>query len=130
MVRQRRTIVITEEAEQNLISDLLAEAFYPTSAKVLLIKDILDANFERQKLDSLDGNGHPIKEKSVVLMSSDRQPLKTLNMKELLRYLDDNEKIRKMVTNDNDRRKFLEQVITDWYNNRIKSNGILSVNHL
>lgn len=124
----RKIIVINEQAEQDLISDLLMETFYPTSEKVLAIKDYLDTNFARQNLDSLDGNGYPIKEKTVMLLSKEKQPLKTMNMKELLRLLDD--KFHRMITDDNDRRKFLKQVITDWYNNNIKRNGVLSVNHL
>ena len=75
-----------------------------------------------------DNNGYPTKEKTVMLLSKEKQPLKTLNMKELLRLSDD--KFHTMVSDDIDRKKFLKQVITDWYKNNIKSNGILSVNHL
>jgi hypothetical protein len=62
------------------------------------------------------------------MLSKDKQPLKTLRMKELLMLLDD--KFNNMVSDDKDRKKFLKQVITDWYLNKIKNNGILSVNHL
>jgi hypothetical protein len=123
-----KTFIITEEKEQNIISEILEEAFYPTSDKVLLIKNYLDKNFAKQELDSLDDNGYPKKEKTVVMLSKDKQPLKTLRMKELLMLLDD--KFNNMVSDDKDRKKFLKQVITDWYLNKIKSNGILSVNHL
>lgn len=126
--RVNKTVIITEEKEQDIINNILAETFYPTAEKVLLIKDYLDKNFSKQELDSLDDNGYPIKEKTVMLMSKDKQPLKTLNMKELLRLLDD--KFHKMISNDEDRKKFLKQVITDWYANKIKNNGILSVNYL
>jgi hypothetical protein len=123
-----KTFIITEEKEQNIISEILEEAFYPTSDKVLLIKNYLDKNFAKQELDSLDDNGYPKKEKTVVMLSKDKQPLKTLRMKELLMLLDD--KFNNMVSDDKDRKKFLKQVITDWYLNKIKNNGILSVNHL
>lgn len=123
-----KTLIITEETEQKLIADILAEAFYPTSDKVLAIKEYLDKNFAKQKLDSLDDNGYPTKENTVVLLSKEKQPLKTLNMKELLRLLDD--KFHNMVSDNLDRKKFLKQVIKDWYQNNIKNNGILSVNHL
>lgn len=126
--KKNKTIIITEEKEQKLIADILTEAFYPTSDMVLAIKTYLDKNFAKQELDSLDNNGYPTKEKTVMLLSKEKQPLKTLNMKELLRLLDD--KFHKMVSDDIDRKKFLKQVITDWYKNNIKSNGILSVNHL
>ena len=123
-----KTVIITEETEQKLIADILEEAFYPTSDKVLAIKEYLDKNFAKQKLDSLDVNGYPTKENTVVMLSKEKQPLKTLNMKELLRLLDD--KFHNMVSDNVDRKKFLKQVIRDWYQNNIKNNGILSVNHL
>ena len=123
-----KTLIITEETEQKLIADILEEAFYPTSDKVLAIKEYLDKNFAKQKLDSLDVNGYPTKENTVVMLSKEKQPLKTLNMKELLRLLDD--KFHNMVSDNVDRKKFLKQVIRDWYQNNIKNNGILSVNHL
>ena len=123
-----KTLIITEETEQKLIADILEEAFYPTSDKVLAIKTYLDKNFAKQKLDSLDVNGYPTKENTVVMLSKEKQPLKTLNMKELLRLLDD--KFHNMVSDNLDRKKFLKQVIRDWYHNNIKNNGILSVNHL
>ena len=123
-----KTLIITEETEQKLIADILEEAFYPTSDKVLAIKTYLDKNFAKQKLDSLDVNGYPTKENTVVMLSKEKQPLKTLNMKELLRLLDD--KFHNMVSDNIDRKKFLKQVIRDWYQNKIKNNGILSVNHL
>lgn len=129
-MKSNKTIIITEETEQKLIADILAEAFYPTSDKVLAIKTYLDKNFAKQELDSLDDNGYPTKEKTVVLLSKEKQPLKTLNMKELLRLLDDNDEFRKMISDDIDRKKFLKQVIRDWYTNNIDRNGILSVNHL
>jgi hypothetical protein len=128
MTKNNKTLIITEETEQKLIADILEEAFYPTSDKVLAIKTYLDKNFAKQKLDSLDVNGYPTKENTVVMLSKEKQPLKTLNMKELLRLLDD--KFHNMVSDNLDRKKFLKQVIRDWYHNNIKNNGILSVNHL
>lgn len=127
-MKSSKTLIITEETEQKLIADILEEAFYPTSDKVLAIKEYLDKNFAKQKLDSLDVNGYPTKENTVVMLSKEKQPLKTLNMKELLRLLDD--KFHNMVSDNLDRKKFLKQVIRDWYHNNIKNNGILSVNHL
>ena len=126
--KKKKTVIITEQEEQNLIKNILQEAFYPNSEKVLIIKDFLDKNFVKQEIDSLDENGYPTKEKTVMLVSNQKQPLKTLSMKELLRFLDD--KFQKMVSKKEDRRKFLKQVIKDWYFGNIKGNGILSVNYL
>ena len=97
-MKNNKTLIITEETEQKLIADILEEAFYPTSDKVLAIKTYLDKNFAKQKLDSLDVNGYPTKENTVVMLSKEKQPLKTLNMKELLRLLDD--KFHNMVSDN------------------------------
>lgn len=125
--KKNKTIIIDEDKEQELIGNILNEVFYPTSEKVLYITNYLDKNFAKQALDSLDDNGYPTKEKTVVLLSNEKQPLKTLNMKELLRLLDD--KFQKIISDKKDRRNFLKQVIKDWYFNKIK-HGILSVNYI
>lgn len=123
-----KTIIISEEKEQQIIGDILTEVFYPSSEKVLIIKDYIDKNFARQLLDNIDDDGYPTKEKTVVMLSVDKQPLKTLNMKEFLRLLDD--RFIKMISDEKDRKKFLKQVIKDWYYNKIDKNGLLSVNIL
>ena len=126
--KDNKTIIIDEDKEQELIGNILTETFYPSSEKVLIIKDYLDKNFVRQMLDDLDEYGYPTKQKTVVMISQEKQPLKTLNMKEFLRLLDD--KFLKMMSNKKDRIKFLKQVITDWYYDKIDKNGLLSVNFL
>jgi hypothetical protein len=40
------------------------------------------------------------------------------------------DKYKKMFTDDDERDKFLGQVMKDWYNNKIGLYGSLSVNHL
>lgn len=107
---------------------IFESAFCPKADVVIEIKGFLDDNFARQELDDLDTNGYPTKDRTVIWLSKEKQPLKTLAMAELLLLLDD--KFRKRISNDEDRKKFLKQVITDWYFKRIKNNGILSVNHL
>jgi len=126
-MQRKKKFIISEEEEAKAIKSILNEVFYPTAEKVIHITNYLDKNFARQQLDSLDANGYPTKENTVVWMSAERQPLKTLNMKELLRLLDD--KFQKIMSNKQDRRNFLKQVIKDWYFKKIK-NGILTVNFI
>lgn len=128
MLKDKKVIVVNESDVQNMVSNILTEAFYPSADKVLLIKEFLDKNFAKQELDTLDNNGYPAKEKTVVWMSNSKQPLKTLKMKELLLLLDD--KFRKMISDKEDRRRFLKLVIKDWYYNNIAANGILSRNFI
>ena len=73
----------------------------------------------------IDEKGYPKKVNCVVLMSGNQQ-IKPMTMSELLVMLDD--KFIQMISNKDDRRKFLKQVIQDWYLNKIDRNGVLSVN--
>ena len=124
----KRTIIIRDNIRDGLMSSLLQEALSPDREKVLIVKRYLDDNFARVETDDIDANGYPVKVKSVTLVSKDKQPLKPMTIAELLLMLDD--KFQDMIKDENDRKLFLKQVITDWYNGNIDKNGILSVNFL
>ena len=118
-------IKINENIEQSIIDSLLTEAFNPSAEKVLIIKDYFDNNFNRNKIDDIDSNGYPTKV-NIFNMVSNGQNIKTLQPDEMLSLLDD--KFSKIINDNNDRRKFLKQVLIDWYSNKISDNGLLSVN--
>ena len=124
----KRTIIIKDNIREGLMSGLLQEALSPDREKVLIVKKFLDDNFARIETDDIDANGYPTKVKSVTLVSKDKQPLKPMKIAELLLMLDD--KFQDMIKDDGDRKLFLKQIITDWYNGNIDKNGILSVNFL
>lgn len=119
---------LDENTEQDVLRLVLTEAFYPTSTSVLLIKDFLDKNFRKSEIDDINSEGYPTKAKTAVMVSNNGQPLKTFQPRELLLVLDD--KFQKLISKKEDRRKFLKQVIVDWFNNTISKEGVLSVNHL
>lgn len=123
-----RTIVINENKERDIVSSILQEAFYPSVEKVLLVKDYLDKNFTRSDMDDIDETGYPTKVKTVLMLSSNGQPLRQMDMRELLMVLDD--RFNGMISDEADRKKFLKQVIMDWYGDKIGQNGLLSVNVL
>ena len=123
-----RTIVINENKERDIVSSILQEAFYPSAEKVLLVKDYLDKNFTRSDMDDIDETGYPTKVKTVLMLSSNGQPLRQMDMRELLMVLDD--RFNGMISDEADRKKFLKQVIMDWYGDKIGQNGMLSVNVL
>ena len=127
-MRNKKTITLTEAKQDKLIESVLKEAFFPLSDVVVMVRDYLDKNFMRQSLDDISSDGYPIKTPTVMMVSADKQPLKTLQMKELLLLLDD--KFNNLVKDEKDRKKFLKQVIKDWYYKKISKDGILSVNHL
>lgn len=120
--------LIDENTEQEAIRSIITEAFYPTSASVLVIKDFLDANFRKTEIDDIDSHGYPIKVKTAVMVSKNGQPLKTFQASELLLLLDD--KFQKLISKADDRRVFLKQVMKDWFSNAISREGVLTVNHL
>ncbi len=120
-------IVIDENTENKVINFFLSEAFIPKTDLVLQIKKYIDDNFARQMLDDIE-NGYPKKVSTVVMLSSDKQPLKTLQMSEFLMLLDD--KFHTIIKDDEDRKKFLKQIIKDWFNNTISKNGILTKNYI
>lgn len=120
-------IVIDENTENKVINFFLSEAFIPKTDLVLQIKKYIDDNFARQMLDDIE-NGYPKKVSTVVMLSSDKQPLKTLQMSEFLMLLDD--KFHTIIKDDEDRKKFLKQIIKDWFNDTISKNGILTKNYI
>jgi hypothetical protein len=121
-------IIINEEVENKWFKKILSESFYPTTERVLVIKKYLDNNFQRSEIDDIGDDGYPKKVKSAVLMSNNKQPLKTMGQEELLTLLDD--KFNHMINNKDDRRKFFGQIIKDWMDNKISKEGVLSVNFL
>ena len=121
-----KTIIIDEDKEKEMFDSILESVFYPRADQVIEVEEFLDNNFRPKKLLTLDTNGYPDFD-NVVVMVKQGIELKTLTPKELLRMLDD--KFHHRIKDDEDRKKFLKQVIRDWYNGKIK-NGILSVNKL
>ena len=125
----RRIIKINENTlNEEVVGDILQESFFPMSDMVLTVKKFLDKGFTRDLQDDIDSNGYPKKKCVVSMLSTDKQPLKTMSMRELLLMLDD--KFNSMVSDESDRRKFLKQVIRDWFDNKISKQGLLSVNHI
>jgi hypothetical protein len=126
---KRKTIKINESMlNEDLVGEMLQESFYPMSNMVLAIKKFLDNGFERQLQDDIDINGYPKKKCVVTMLSTDRQPLKTMSMRELLLMLDD--KFNGFIKDEKDRRSLLKQIIRDWFDKKISKQGLLSVNYI
>ena len=122
-----KTIIIDEQKESELIGRIFESVFYPNVQQVLDVEEYLNKNFRPKKILTTNNiTGHS-KFKNVVVQVVSGVELYTLDGEELLRLLDD--KFNDRIKDDNDRKKFLRQVIDDWYTGKIK-NGILSVNHL
>ncbi len=120
-------IKINENTEQEIIKEILSEALCPSAEKVRLVKDFIDRNFAKTQINDIDENGYPTKNK-MVNMISNGQPIKAMTLAEFLLMLDD--KFHNMISDDIDRKKFLKQIIKDWYQGKLAKNGILSVNFI
>lgn len=123
----RKNILINEETEREIVGRILTESFSPSAEKVLLVKDYIDKNFAKVEIDDIDENGYPTKDKMVNMLSGG-QPLKTMTLGDFLLMLDD--KFHSIITDDNDRKKFIKQIIKDWYTGKLAKNGVLSVNFI
>jgi hypothetical protein len=95
---------------------------------VLLVKKYLDSNFKKGFIDSIGPDGFPAKVRIVGMMSSNGDILQNLGEMQLEDLLI--EKFKNMFIDKVERKKFLHQVLDDWFNDKIGMFGNLSVNIL
>ena len=127
MMTKNKTIIANQQTLNETLTYLLSEAFVPSAEKTVIVKDYLDKNFVRQMVDDVDENGYP-KRTPMAGMKSGGQVLKQLTMRELMLLLVD--KYRKMMKNEDDLKKFMQQIIKDWFGKTLSKEGILSVNFI
>lgn len=118
-----KKIIITEEANRNLIKRILQESDY--SAKVELVKKFLDKNFSRGAYSSKNDDGTLQDSDIVVQLDSRHQPTKTILSDVQLFYIVQN-KFKNILSDKKERDGFLKRVIKDWYAHKISKNGSLS----
>ena len=130
-MNKKRVIIINEETQENIVSEILAESLIPAREKVLKVLDVLKKhNIIKQLTDDVDANGFGTEVKSFAIADRTGQPLKPLNIDELVGQLDSLPEIRVMFKDENDRRKFLRTVLEYWFDDKIQSNGMLPVNFI
>lgn len=105
--------------------DILTEAFHPELSKVLSVKSYLDKNYTKEFIDDITSDGY-MKNAVVFGVLKDSVVVNQIDANELLLRLDN--QFNKIIELKSDRLKFLKQIIVDWVNNKISSNGVLSVN--
>lgn len=97
--------------------------------KVLKVKKFLDGGFKKGSYEDIGADGMPCSYKVVAMLSSDKQtPLKNMYMEDLYDLLCS--KFKTMFNNEQERALFMRRVADDWYDGKINSLGMLSVNHL
>lgn len=107
--------------------NMLSEAFAPNAQQVVIIKKYLDSNFRRTFIDDIDEFAKPIKRPAITRLIMG-QEVETIEGSELVDILA--EKFPNMIGNEEDAKKFMTQVVKDWFDKKISDNGILSVNFI
>ena len=123
MLNINKPVIVLSDKQ---VDCMLSESFHPKSSMVIMVKEYLDKNFKQSYIDDMDTNGYPQRIPVVVWVNSNGDSLKTLSTDDLLSMLDD--KFNSLIKDDDDRRRFLKQIIKDWFSKRITHDGLLSVN--
>lgn len=124
-------IIITESMEKKLIEYLLKETINGYSDKVLSVKKYLDTHWLKADTVGVGNFDECATQHIVMAKSSNGEPLKqdgeTVNktLEELFELLQAKYK-NLFGSNTQERDKFLKQIIKDWFNNKITSNGVLT----
>jgi len=121
-----KKIIISEEKEHLLYEEaMLEEMFGGWGDKVKSIKDYLDKNFARAAATIFGEDGKPQVKQVVAWLDEYKQIVKTLTEVQLFYIIQD--QFKKILSNKEERDKFIIQVLKDWYNNKITKNYSLSV---
>jgi hypothetical protein len=121
-----KKIIISEEKEHLLYEEaMLEEMFGGWGDKVKSIKDYLDKNFARAAATIFGEDGKPQIKQVVAWLDEYKQIVKTLTEVQLFYIIQD--QFKKILSNKEERDKFIIQVLKDWYNNKITKNYSLSV---
>ena len=103
----------------------------PERGKVLAIVDILkELGIIKIKTSDISSNGFPVSVKSMALADENGEILKELSKDDVVSMLDSIKKVRSMILDNADRRKFLDAVVEYWYDGKIKKNGLLPTNFI
>ena len=120
-----KIIVIDESKAEKLFGNIFESAFYPKAEQVIEVQDFLNKNFRKKTLPTINPtNGYADLETYFIYVKNGVE-LQQMDRDDLIRLL--MHEFRKRIKDEDDRRRFLNQVVDDWIANKIK-NGILSVN--
>jgi hypothetical protein len=120
-----KIIVIDESRAEKLFGNIFESAFYPKAEQVIEVQDFLNKNFRKKTLPTINPtNGYADLETYFIYVKNGFE-LQQMDRDDLIRLL--MHEFRKRIKDEDDRKRFLNQVVDDWIANKIK-NGILSVN--
>ena len=124
-----KKIYVTEEQFKklvNLMNEDINSEFAVDPEKVNIIKKFLDNNFMKGGMPCMGEDGYPMTYPMVTMKGTDGQGIKNMSDKQLYALLLD--KFGKIYGNAKQVKKFLQQVMKDWYYDKITKEGLLSTN--
>ena len=121
-----RTVFLTEEQLESVYKTVLRESLIVNIDLVKSIVKYLNKHFKPIRYDDINADGEVVQPYAAQILSVDGQPLQTISLDKLLGKVDS--KFCHKIKDENDRHKFLKQVIDDWIAGNISKEGILSVN--
>lgn len=135
-----KKFVISEEQEKHL-AELLNEETYQMPVpektnkpycinpeKVNIVKKFLDGGFKRGNMEIIGDNGLPKQVRIVAMCGSNGDVLKNMYLDQMKDLMID--KFKNMFSDHVERDLFMNQVLNDWFDNKISVHGMLSVNCL
>jgi len=132
IVNEKQLGVLFEElAGSEILRDqdkMTVPVRYPVNTqKVLIVKNFLDNNFQRESMDCIGDDGFPA-QTFIVAMVANGNKLKDMYKEDVIDLLI--EKYKNMFLNHDERQRFITQVFNDWYDNKIGTYGTLSKNYV
>lgn len=121
MQKKNKRIILSEEQIAFIKQEHCVEP-----KKVLIVKKYLDNSFKKGHIATLGEDGYPTNIKIVIMLGTDKQPVKNMTDKQLFYLLQD--RFKNIYSDKKKRDKFLSRVIKDWYLDKISKDGLLSVN--
>ena len=119
-----KTIIINENTERRLFELLMNESM-GYSSKVNAIKKYLDKHFVKADIEQLNKEGDMEKQPIVIMLDSKMQPTENrLTLEQL--YYKLQYKYQNIISNKEERNKFIWNTINDWFYNKITKYGNLS----
>ena len=123
---KNKSVILTNEQVSRFKRRVLRETFAVNTTLVRKIRDYVDKNFSYAKYDDINEDGDVIQKIAIQVLGSNREPLQTISPEKMLDKLD--AKFNGIIKDDNERRDFIKQVLSDWVDGKITKDGLLSVN--
>lgn len=121
----KKKIIIDENTEKRLLDNIFESAFYPRAEQVMEVVEFLNKNFRKKVIPTINPTTGFADMETYFIYVKNGVELQEMEKSELIRML--MYRFKHRIIDEDDRRRFLNQVVLDWCNNKIK-NGILSVN--